>query len=141
MDSAADGMIPLRSRGTCGEGETIPKVTFSRIPNDDEVVVRRDNVFLGKLIRTGGQGPVWANRDLKSALGRALTVDSTMAEAQAEVVRILYEQEGAPEPPPAAIAITFPGLPARGTWMQLWEALHKTGDTAIVRVTERGEGA
>ena len=48
--------------------------------------------YLGKLIRTGGAGPIWANEDLRYALGTPFTFDGHTNAACAEVERILQER-------------------------------------------------
>ena len=65
-------------------------LTFNAVPQVEQVIVRQDGRWLGRLIRSAPGSPVWACRDLRKAMGgRALTVDGTMAEAEAQVRRIL----------------------------------------------------
>ena len=126
------------------------KVRFNPIPGDERVAVRAGagaerDTLRGFLVRTGGQGPVWATADLAAWLehdcgyrGHGFTSDTTMAEAMTEIERIA---EMAPAPAPAAdrspwnVALTFRGLPDKATWDELWDLLHSKAETAQIRIT------
>ena len=69
-------------------------ITFHTIPEPKRVVVRRDERYIGMLIRQAGSGTVWADQDLRNAMGRGLTHDGAGAfeTAQAEVMQRLKER-------------------------------------------------
>ena len=69
------------------------EIVFNPIPHDEQVIVREDGEYRGKLIRTNGEGPIWANEDLRYALGGPFTYDGHTNAACAEVERILQERE------------------------------------------------
>ena len=68
------------------------EIVFNPIPHDEQIIVRMNGEYLGKLIRTGGAGPIWANEDLRYALGTPFTFDGHTNAACAEVERILQER-------------------------------------------------
>ena len=63
-------------------------LTFNPIPMPERVIVRDDDRYVGMLVRYPG-GPVWADQDLRKALGAPLTEDGGMALAEGRVRHIL----------------------------------------------------
>ena len=68
------------------------EIVFNPIPHDEQIVVRSNGKYVGKLIRTNRQGPIWANEDLRYALGAPFTFDGHTNAACAEVERMLQER-------------------------------------------------
>lgn len=75
-------------------------ITFHEIPQPLEIIVRQNGCYVGKLIRTNGDGPVWANRELLNAVGvppkEGLTYDDPGAvpRSQIDIIERLRRQDG-----------------------------------------------
>ena len=116
-------------------------ITFRELPPAEVVSVRRDvgkpeEAYLGKLVRPHAGSPVHADEDLARHLGCPLTTadNATMHEAKAQCLSMLAVSD-AQRTERGKVTFDFEGgLPDRDTWLRLWDSLHSTGDSAVIRV-------
>ena len=121
-------------------------VTFRELEPAEVVSVRRhvgtpDEMYMGRLIRTTPSGPVWADEDLQRHIGDSLTTEDNapMHVAKAQCLSLIAlndaQRVGRGRGEGGKASFDFHGgLPDKPTWLRLWDALHSTGDSAIVRV-------
>ena len=73
-------------------------VTFRDLPSPEVVSVRRwvgtdREQYLGRLIRSESDGPVWADEDLQAHLGGPLTIEGQMRGARARCLFMLRDRD------------------------------------------------
>lgn len=71
------------------------EVVFNPLPFDEIIVVRIDGQYAGRLIRTNGEGPLWANDDLREIGGFPFSSDSLPTNKALSEWEQLYNERSA----------------------------------------------